>query len=136
MPTLSVIIPVYNERNTKLEILNRVHRVQMDKQVIIVDDSSTDGTRLSDVTTCYKMFRTDLVKSLALDCRGFEFETEVTARLARRGVNICEVPISYQPRSPREGKKIGWRDGFKALAALLRHRFRVAEPQPKPASQR
>lgn len=238
MAILSVIVPVYNERNTILEILRRIDAVDLDQQVVIVDDGSTDGTRdilaglsdrsyliiyhtrnqgkgmaiktglhhatgdlaivqdadleydpqdyprlaaplikgecdvaygsrrnfsrrrlrlrtryyiagvlltwatnllygtrLTDVMTCYKMFRTDLLKSLPLDCTGFEFETEVTARLARRGIRICEVPISYHPRSPKEGKKIGWRDGFRALSPLLRYRFRAPGPQTAQAPQ-
>lgn len=223
---LSVVIPVYNERQTLEELLRRVHAVAVDKQVVIVDDGSTDGTRdllqarparsdetivyhecnqgkgmalrtgfahaagdvvlvqdadleydprdypallapfadpqvqvvygsrilgsspgrssfwfywggrflslltsllygthLTDEATCYKAFRRDLLLSIPLECTGFEFCPEITAKLLRRGVRIVEVPIHYYPRSHAEGKKITWRDGVTAIRMLLRYRF-------------
>jgi len=84
------------------------------------------GGRLTDLTTCYKLFRRDVLASLPLRCEGFEFCPEVTALLARRGVAIHEVPISYHPRSIEEGKKIRWRDGLTAIATLFRLRWRRA----------
>jgi glycosyltransferase involved in cell wall biosynthesis len=83
------------------------------------------GRRLTDLTTCYKLFRRDLLVSLPLRCDGFEFCAEVTALLARRGVAIREEPISYRPRSLQEGKKIRWRDGLVAIATLIRLRWRA-----------
>ncbi len=224
---LSVVIPVYNERQTLEELLRRVHAVGVDKQVVIVDDGSTDGTRdllrsrparpdetivyhernqgkgmalrtgfahatgevvlvqdadleydprdypallapfsdpqvqvvygsrilgaspgrssfwfywggrflslltsllygthLTDEATCYKAFRRDLLLSIPLECTGFEFCPEITAKLLRRGIRIVEVPIHYYPRSHAEGKKITWRDGVIAIRMLLRYRFR------------
>jgi dolichol-phosphate mannosyltransferase len=82
------------------------------------------GTRLTDLTTCYKLFRRDLFVSLPLRSTGFEFCPEVTALLARRGVPIHEEPIRYAPRSLQEGKKIRWRDGLVAIATLIRLRWR------------
>ena len=81
------------------------------------------GTRLTDEATCYKVFRTSLLKSLPLRCERFEFCPEVTARVAKRGERILELPIHYHFRTRAEGKKIGWRDGFEAIWTLLRYRF-------------
>jgi glycosyltransferase involved in cell wall biosynthesis len=221
---LSVIIPVYNEKATLEEIITRVERVPVDKEIIIVDDGSTDGSRellsempperarimlqernvgkgaairaglpmvtgdvvviqdadleydpndflkllkpiqdgkadvvygsrftgerknmhfwhwlgnrfltlvtnimfdttLSDMETCYKMFRSEIIKDIPLRSRRFEFEVEVTAKILKRRHRIYEVPISYAGREFHEGKKITWRDGFTALWNLLRYRF-------------
>jgi dolichol-phosphate mannosyltransferase len=81
-------------------------------------------TRITDEPTCYKAFRADLLKSLPLECTGFEFCPEVTALVAKRGIRIHEVPIRYYPRSRGEGKKIRAKDWFEAVGTLLRHRFR------------
>lgn len=230
MPTLSVIIPVYNERQTIGMLLEAVRGAQItgwDKQIIIVDDCSSDGTRehlstlvqkyqatlvlhsknqgkgaairsglplatgeytiiqdadmeydprdyavllaraeasqvpavfgsrrlnkanrqyaglsffiggmvvtwianrlykqrLTDEPTCYKLFRTDFLKSLPLRCERFEFCPEVTALTAMRGVQIPEVPIAYYPRTGADGKKIKWRDGWQAITTLVSYRF-------------
>jgi glycosyltransferase involved in cell wall biosynthesis len=224
---ISVLMPVYNEHKTIVDILALVESVKLDKEIILVDDFSTDGTRellqeefgngrenirvfyhdknkgkgeairtalshatgdyiivqdadleysphdmvsmafkaentgaeavygsrflssrkstslphylvnksltvltnmlfggnLTDMETCYKMIRTDLMKGLDIKARRFEFEPEVTAKLLRRGVRIVEVPVSYRGRSYDEGKKIGWRDGLEAVATLLRMKF-------------
>lgn len=79
--------------------------------------------RLSDHATCYKAFRTDLLRRMDLQCKRFEFCTEVTAKSCRLGVPIMEVPISYVPRSYEHGKKIGVVDGVRALICLFQHRF-------------
>lgn len=81
------------------------------------------GIRITDEPTCYKVFRRDLLKGLDLECRGFEFCPEVTAKVARRGIPIYEVPIHYRPRSTREGKKICWKDGLYAIWILVKYRF-------------
>jgi glycosyltransferase involved in cell wall biosynthesis len=229
---LSVIIPVYNERETIAHVLQRVLAVGVEKEVIAVDDGSTDGTGqildaisdqrvhvmhqprnigkgasiraglehvmgdaviiqdadaeydpgdypnllepvmkgradfvygsrflggaeglaqggpegmrfanrvfnrviaalartlfrfpLTDEATCYKLFRTDVIKSLPLRCRKFEFCPEVTAKALKRGWRLAEVPITYRARGRKEGKKIGWRDGVRALWTLLKYRF-------------
>jgi glycosyltransferase involved in cell wall biosynthesis len=221
---VSIIIPVYNEKATVLELVKRVEALEIDKEIILVDDGSTDGTRdllkglparglrvmfhernlgkgaairtglgeatgdvitiqdadleydpadllklirpisegradvvygsrftgerrnmffwhwvgnrfltlvtdilydttLSDMETCYKMFKADVIKGLGLKCRRFEFEVEVTAKVLKAGHRIYEVPISYAGREFREGKKITWRDGFVALWFLLKYRF-------------
>jgi glycosyltransferase involved in cell wall biosynthesis len=225
---LSVVMPVYNEKNTLLEILERVEKVDIEKEIIIIDDFSTDGTReilkkaevsglgkdikiifqeknqgkgaairkglehtggdyviiqdgdleynpedyhklfqsilqekaevvygsrfsgkhkgmffwhwagnrlltfltnilykatLSDMETCYKLFKTEVIKSIRLRSNRFEFEPEVTAKILKKGIKIYEVPISYAGREFHEGKKITWRDGIVALLILLRYRF-------------
>jgi len=222
---LSVIIPVYNERATIAEIVRRVLAVDLPKELIIVDDGSTDGTRellrqipaevatvlyhdrnqgkgaairtglehvtgemviiqdadlecdpndfpalvrpivegkvqvvygsrilrrdnprlyrsfylggrlislianllygirITDEPTCYKLFRREVIKGLNLQCRGFEFDPEVTAKIARRGIPIYEVPIRYMPRTIAEGKKMSWKDGLYAVWILVKYRF-------------
>ena len=83
------------------------------------------GQHLTDEATCYKMFSTPLLKSVNLRCRGFEFCPEVTAKIARRGVKIQEVPISYFPRTREEGKKVRLSDGLKAAWCLIKYRCKV-----------
>ena len=78
---------------------------------------------LTDMETCYKMVRTALLKSIPLTGRGFEIEPELAIKLAKRGARIFEVPIRYAGRTYQEGKKIGWKDGFRAIAAILRFGF-------------
>ncbi len=80
-------------------------------------------TKLSDVDTCYKMFRADVIKNLKLKENRFNLDHEVTAKVLKRGYSIYEVPISYKGRSYNEGKKIKWRDGLRALFCLLYYRF-------------
>jgi len=223
-PQLTVIMPVYNERDTVQSVIERVRRVPIAKELIVVDDGSSDGTgelldqlaggevrvihqprnmgkgmairralpevrgdiviiqdadgeydpaeypgliapiaageaavvygsrfrgsienmrwpnyvinrllawmvsalyrtRMTDEATCYKVFRTEVLKSIPLDCKGFEFCPEVTAKLLKRGYRIREVPITYRGRTRREGKKINWKDGIRAIWALLKYRF-------------
>lgn len=81
------------------------------------------GTNISDESTCYKMFKTELLKKIDLRCKRFEFCPEFIAKVARRGMKIYEVPINYYPRHKEEGKKIGWRDAFEAVWTLIRYRF-------------
>lgn len=221
---LSVIIPVYNERETIVEAISRVRAVPLDREIIVVDDASTDGTPelveplvgpdlkllrqpvnrgkgaairraleevtgdvvviqdadleydpadfpallapiaagetdvvygtrapefrgmrwqnrffnrlaaavtnllyragISDEATCYKMIRTEVLRSLSLKCERFEFCPEVTAKVRKRGLRIREVPIRYQARPMSAGKKIRWWDGVEALWTLLKYRFR------------
>lgn len=78
---------------------------------------------LSDVETCYKVFRADLIKAIPLRSNRFEIEPEITAKVLKRGHRIYEVPISYTGREYTEGKKIGLKDAFAAVWALLKYRF-------------
>ena len=81
------------------------------------------GGRITDEATCYKLFPTDVLRAMNLDCERFEFCPEVTAKVLRRGHRIPEIQIRYTPRTVHEGKKIRWQDGWKAIATLLRFRF-------------
>ena len=81
------------------------------------------AARITDEATCYKAFRTDLLRSLPLRCNRFEFCPEVTAMVCKRGVRIHEVPVRYVGRTSAEGKKIRWTDGVSALWTLVRYRF-------------
>ena len=224
-PRLSIVIPVYNERSTIEELLKRVQAVPFDKEVVIVDDGSTDGTRellaglgaadgrvrvilqdvnrgkgaalrrgfaeargaivliqdadleydpadypallepiergvadvvfgsrflggphrvllfwhsvgnwglttlsnmltnlnLTDVWTCYKVFRAEVLTSFPLREDRFGFEAEVTAKVARGHWRIYEVPIAYHGRTYAEGKKITWKDGIRGVWCTLRY---------------
>lgn len=223
-PTLSILIPAFNELPTIAQCLDRVLKSEYVSEVIIVDDGSTDGTRdilskiknnkvkiffhernqgkggavrtaishatgdylliqdadleydpqdyakllkpvmegkatvvygsrftgehrnmlfwhmlgnkflslttnvlynttLSDMETCYKLMKRNLVTSFKLRSRRFDFEPEITAKILKTGVKIYEVPISYAGREFDEGKKITWRDGFMALWTLIKYRF-------------
>jgi glycosyltransferase involved in cell wall biosynthesis len=222
---VSFIVPVYNEAATLDELLRRVSELELDKQIVVVDDGSTDGTErvlaawegrdgvvvvrkenagkgsairaalphldgeiaviqdadleydpaevpglidpierghadvvfgsrlsggrpqraylfwhlvgnrflslltnllynttLSDMETGYKAFRTEVLRSLELRQNDFSIEPEITSKVCRRKLRIYELPISYYGRSYDEGKKITWRDGFKAVYVLLRVR--------------
>ena len=222
---LSIIMPVYNEVKTIEEIIRKVLDVELDKELIIVDDGSADGTReylrtlendsirifyhtenkgkgaairtgikeatgdiitiqdadleydpnefpqlielilsgradvvygsrflfrtrilhfyhmlgnklinlfanilynatFSDLETCYKAFRADILKDMKLESNSFGFEAEVTAQIMKKKLRIYEVPISYYGRSYDEGKKITWKDGVIALYWLIRCKVR------------
>jgi len=225
VPELSVIIPVYNEKSTVEEILRRVKSVEISKEIIVVDDYSTDGTReilkalqpedhlhvmyqsqnqgkgaavraglekaqgkwvifqdadleydpkdyfimlepiqdgradvvygsrflgvhrvllfwnymankaltfltnalynadLSDMETCYKAFRREILQSFKIRSNRFDIEPEITAKVFKRKYRVYEVPISYAGRDYSEGKKITWRDGLIAFWILIKYRF-------------
>jgi glycosyltransferase involved in cell wall biosynthesis len=223
---LSIVIPCYNEKNTIQDIVNAVKAAPVtDKEIVVVDDYSTDGTRdvlreqiapqvdriiyhefnqgkgaalrtgfrhvtgdvvvvqdadmeydpqeysllmdpiekgradvvfgsrfmggaphrvvyfwhmmgnrfltllsnmftninLTDMETCYKMFRREVIQGIVIEEDRFGFEPEITAKVAARGCRIYEVGISYYGRTYAEGKKIGWRDGFRAIYAILKY---------------
>jgi glycosyltransferase involved in cell wall biosynthesis len=221
---VSIIMPVFNEKNTLLDILAKVEAVHLDKEIVLVDDGSTDGSReilesleparakvilheknsgkgaairsaiphctgdiitiqdadleydpedlvkllkpieagkadvvygsrftgerrnmffwhwvgnqfltfttnilydttLSDMETCYKMFKSDIIKGIELKSKSFEIEVEMTTKVLKRKHRIYEVPISYAGREFHEGKKITWRDGIVALWFLFKYRF-------------
>jgi glycosyltransferase involved in cell wall biosynthesis len=223
---LSVVVPVYNERNTILEVLDRIRKVEFPVEIIAVDDYSTDGTReilkslpqseqlkivfqpenrgkgaalragfasvtgdivviqdadleydpseygnliqpilinkadvvfgsrflggphrvllfwysvgnrllttlsnmltdlnLTDMETCYKVFRAEILNKISLKEDRFGFEPEFTAKVAKAKCRIYEVPVSYSGRDYSEGKKIGWKDGVAAIYFILKYRF-------------
>jgi glycosyltransferase involved in cell wall biosynthesis len=79
------------------------------------------GTRLTDMETCYKLMAAEVAKGLTIECNRFDLEPEITAKIARRGYKIVEVPISYEPRTAK--KLSPWKDGWPALRALIKYRF-------------
>jgi glycosyltransferase involved in cell wall biosynthesis len=81
------------------------------------------NTMLSDMETCYKVMRTEVLRSMTLRSDGFGIEPELTAKIFKRGYRVYEVPITYDGRGYEEGKKIGWRDGVVALWVLFKYRF-------------
>ena len=81
------------------------------------------NTMLNDMETCYKVMRTDVLRSFTLDSNGFGIEPEITAKIFKRGYRVYEIPITYAGRGYDEGKKITWSAGFEALWVLLKYRF-------------
>ncbi len=74
--------------------------------------------KLTDMETCYKAFKREIIQSIDIEEKRFGFEPEITAKISKKGITIQEVPISYYPRSNEEGKKIGWKDGVRALHCI------------------
>ena len=81
------------------------------------------GTVLTDMETCYKCFRRDVIAGMPLHSQRFEIEAELTAKILKRNYSIYETPISYNGRQFHEGKKLTWRDGFTAISTLIKYRF-------------
>jgi len=81
----------------------------------------TSGLNLTDMETCYKAFRRELIQSIRIEEDRFGFEPEITAKVSRAGARVYEVPISYHGRTYEEGKKIGWKDGFRAVYAIAKY---------------
>jgi glycosyltransferase involved in cell wall biosynthesis len=92
-------------------------------QLLTIATNLLYGVALSDMETCYKCFRREILDGVPLRSRAFEIEPELTAKILKRGHSIFEVPISYNGRGFHEGKKIGWQDGFAAVRTLVRYRF-------------
>jgi glycosyltransferase involved in cell wall biosynthesis len=107
----------------------RPHRIlffwhSIGNKVLTFLSNAMTNLNLTDMETCYKLFRADLVKGLKLQEKRFGFEPEVTAKISRiKDIRIYEVGISYYGRSYAEGKKIGWRDGFRAIYCILKYNF-------------
>ncbi|MCX8107705.1 MAG: glycosyltransferase family 2 protein, partial [Verrucomicrobiae bacterium] len=90
------------------------------KILTLFSNMATD-LNLTDVETCYKAFRRELLQHIQLKEKRFGFEIEITARLSQLGARIYEVPISYHGRTYREGKKANWKDGLRALWCIVRY---------------
>ena len=100
----------------------RFFRHEMGNKVLTFFSNFFSDIHLSDMETCYKAFRREVIQNLILESRRFGIEVELTAKLARsRRLRIWEVPISYNPRRYDEGKKIGWRDGVAAFCHILHY---------------
>ena len=223
MKKISVLIPVYNEKDFLIELLKRVEAVDfgLEKEIILIDDFSTDGTRdiykdlqykiiyhkrnmgkgaslrdgikeadgdiiivqdadleynpsdyiplveliknneadvvygsrfsgnnknflilsflankfltlltqilykttLTDMETCYKAFKSEVIKNIEIKSNRFDFEPEITAKVLKQGVSFKELPISYNARKNSEGKKINWKDGVQAIFTLIKYKF-------------
>jgi len=92
--------------------------------VLTLASNMFTNLNLTDMETCYKAFRREIIQSIKIEEDRFGFEPEVTAKVARMGVRIYEIGISYHGRTYAEGKKIGWRDGVRALWCIVKYRFR------------
>lgn len=108
---------------------NDYHRVlyywhSVGNRLLTTASNMLTNINLTDMETCYKVFRRDLIQSIPLEENRFGFEPEITVKLAKRNVRIYEVGISYAGRTYAEGKKIGWKDGFSALRCLVKYRLK------------
>ena len=81
------------------------------------------NTKLTDMETCYKAFKADIIKNIDIKANRFDFEPEITAKILKKGVRFKELPISYNARKNKEGKKIGWKDGLHAIFTLIKYRI-------------
>ncbi len=113
-------------------------KTRLQNRAIVMLANLLYGSRLTDVTTAYRLFRTDVIRGIRLESARFEIESEITAKLLRLGIRIVEVPVSYRPRTSAEGKKIRWTDGVSAVLALVRWRLApvssfVVAPRPRSA---
>ena len=162
---LSIVIPCYNEKDNIKKIVEKVLESPVkNKEIIVVDDCSSDGTKDilekeikplvskivyqevnqgkgaalkegfkhatgdfviiqdADMETCYKCFKREIIQSVDIEEKRFGFEPEITSKIAKKKVKIKEVPISYYPRTNEEGKKIGFKDGLRAIYCILKYR--------------
>lgn len=94
------------------------------------------GLRITDMETCYKVFRREVIQSIPLEQDRFGFEPEVTAKLAKLGHRVVEVPIAYDPRTNEEGKKIGFSDGVQAIRCIVRYGLRSSRSLREEAQAR
>jgi glycosyltransferase involved in cell wall biosynthesis len=95
--------------------------------ILTLISNALTNINLSDMETCYKVFRREVIQSIPIEEHRFGFEPEVTVKIAKRGLRVYEVGISYWGRTYEEGKKIGWRDGVRALFCLLK--YTITEPR-------
>lgn len=111
---------VYGSRFKQLSPM--VHRTwhYMGNRFLTFLSNVFSGMYLTDMETCYKVFKSDLIKGLSLECMRFGFEPEITAKLSRLNIRIQEHSVSYHPRNWASGKKIGWKDGVAAIWFILK----------------
>lgn len=93
-------------------------------KILTISANVLYGANITDEATAYKAFRAKLIKRIPLKCKRFEFCPEVTAKVAKLGIKIYEVPIIYHGRTTKEGKKINWKDGFVGLWTLIKYRIK------------
>lgn len=109
---------VYGSRFREGHQVHRTYHYLVNRFLTLMSNLLS-GLYLTDMETCYKFFRAELLKNILLESRRFGFEPEITAKIAKLQVRVMELPISYYPRSYIEGKKITWRDGVAALRHIL-----------------
>lgn len=113
---------VYGSRYARGEkyMIKRFYHTAGNKFLTLMSNLFTD-LGLTDMETCYKMFRRELIQSIEIEEKRFGFEPEITAKIAKKRCRIYEMPISYYPRSYTEGKKIGVKDGFRAIFCIIKY---------------
>ena len=114
---------VYGSR-FKGEIKNMRWQNWLANKILVLTANLLYGTNISDEATAYKVFKSKIIKSIPLKCERFEFCPEVTAKVAKKGYKIFEVPIKYRARDTRGGKKIRLKDAFEAFWTLVKYRFK------------
>lgn len=115
---------VYGSRfhgNTRRETFQWTH--YLGNKLLTFVTNLLYGTGLTDMETCYKVFRADVIKPIPIRSDRFDFEPEITAKVLKAGHRLKELPISYNGRNFHEGKKITWRDGLAAIQTLIKYRF-------------
>ena len=113
---------VYGSRYARGEkyMIKRFYHTAGNKFLTLASNLFTD-LGLTDMETCYKLFKRELIQSITIEEKRFGFEPEITAKIAKKHCRIYEMPISYYPRSYNEGKKIGVKDGFRAIYCILKY---------------
>ena len=116
---------VYGSRFTSSSIppslIWRIHR--LGNRLLTAFSNRLTGQSLTDMETGYKAFRAEIIRALELNEDGFGIEPEITAKIAARRITIAEIPISYAGRTYREGKKVKWTDGLRAVWIIWKHRL-------------
>lgn len=115
---------VYGSRRIKNQQVYTHYTFFIGGQLITSVTNILFFANLTDEPTCYKVFKSDVIKNISIMGDKFEWEPEVTAKILKKGIHIYEVPISYTPRGIHEGKKIKWRDGLQAIWTLIKYRFK------------
>ena len=100
-------------------------------QLLTLLSNMLNDINLTDMETCYKLFKADVLHQLSIEQDRFGFEPEITAKIAKMGLRIYETSISYSGRTYSEGKKINWKDGFSAIRCILKYGLRRAKPKRK-----
>lgn len=130
-----LIVPIINDKADVVygsrfrQSTHTVHRTfhYLGNRFLTLLSNLFSGLYLTDMETCYKVFRADLIKNFRLESRRFGFEPEVTAKIARLRLRVLEYPISYYPRARIDGKKISWRDGVAAIWHIIRFNLLVSD---------
>ncbi|MEW6556907.1 MAG: glycosyltransferase family 2 protein [Elusimicrobiota bacterium] len=112
---------VYGSRFFQKPVKNIYKRYKLGNWFLSKLISVLCSQKITDSYTCYKVFNTDVIKSIELESKRFEFEAEITVKLLKKGIKILELPIDYNPRRLGEGKKIGWLDAIKGILTIVKY---------------